>query len=213
MLSGRRVMCSRCGMAVRAVIFDIGNVLLPFDYMRAVDRLVAANAPPVPPDRGRVTAAQRDLELGLIDEAEFFLRVAPEFNHRGPDAEFLAIWADIFEPNPPLFSLAEHLAATMPLYLLSNTNSIHRRHFEHNYPVFGLFRDAIYSYEAGLLKPDPAIFALPAARFGINPGDTLYLDDMPENVAAARQAGFHTIHYLHHDHARAEAEILALAGV
>jgi glucose-1-phosphatase len=199
-------------MAVRAAIFDIGNVLLPFDYMRAVNRLVAANAPPVPPDRERVTEAQRDLELGRINEGEFLRRVSPEFNHTGGNREFLAIWADIFEPNPPLFALAEKLAAAMPLYLLSNTNSIHRRHFEHNYPVFGLFHDAIYSYEVGLLKPDPAIFAIPSARFGINPRETLYLDDLPENVAAASRAGFQAIHYLHRDHGRAEAEILALVA-
>jgi len=198
-------------MKIQAAIFDIGNVLLPFDYERAGTRLVAENRPSAPPDRERIKAAHIKHELGQIDRATFLSIVRPEFNHTGPEKDFVAIWEDIFFPNPPMDALVARLSERLPLYLLSNTNCIHRESIHRDYPVFGFFRDAVYSYEVGLMKPDPAIFHLAAKRFGVDPARTLYIDDMPENVEAAKSAGFLAIRYDHRTHAAAEAEILALA--
>jgi putative hydrolase of the HAD superfamily len=194
-------------MKITAAIFDIGNVLLPFDYYKAANRLIAENQPPVPPDREKIVAAKMELETGRIDRAEFLSRVRPEFAHTGDEAEFLAIWEDIFIPNEPMFALVEELSQRMPLYLLSNISDIHKESIHRDFPVFRHFRGGVYSYEVGLMKPDPAIFALTAERFGVNPSETLYIDDMPENAEAAIQAGFVTIHYDHARHEKALEEI------
>ncbi len=195
-------------MKITAAIFDIGNVLLPFDYYKAANRLIAENQPPAPPDREKIVAAKQELETGRIHRSEFLKRVRPEFAHTGDEADFLAIWEDIFIPNEPMFALVEELSQRMPLYLLSNISDIHRESIHRDFPIFRHFRDGVYSYEVGLMKPDPAIFALTAERFGVNPSETLYIDDMPENAQAAIQAGFVTIHYSHLDHEKALAEIL-----
>lgn len=197
-------------MKIQAAIFDIGNVLLPFDYERAGKRLVEEHNPATPPNRDRIKAAHTEHELGQIDRAEFLRRVRPEFNHTGPEADFIAVWEDIFFPNPAMDVLVETLAAKVPLYLLSNTNCIHRESIHRDYPVFRHFRDAVYSYEVGLMKPDPSIFHLAAKKFGVDPTRTLYIDDMPENVKAAKAAGFVAIRYDHRSHEEAETKILAL---
>jgi FMN phosphatase YigB (HAD superfamily) len=197
-------------MKLTAAIFDIGNVLLPFDYMRAADRLVARNKPAEPPSRENVAAAKEQLELGRIDRAEFLNRVLPEFAHEGPVEEFLDVWRDIFSPNPPIDELVAELAPQIPLYLLSNISCIHREHIHKTYPIFRHFRVGIYSYEVGFMKPDPEIFRVTIERLGVEPSSTLYIDDMPENVKAACTAGFLAVRYDHTRHGEAEARIRAL---
>lgn len=198
---------------IQAAIFDIGNVLLPFDYMRSANRLIAENSPPVPPDRARIIETKARLETGQIGRSEFLAIVRPEFNHTGPESDFLAIWEDIFEPNQPINQIVEALADQMPLYLLSNISDIHREFIHRTYPIFQKFRDGVYSYEVGMMKPDPKIFHLAAERFGVVPSQTLYVDDMPENVQAAKEAGFRVVHYDHKNHADGEQAIRGLAGL
>ncbi|MFQ3666384.1 MAG: HAD-IA family hydrolase, partial [Sphingomonadaceae bacterium] len=57
-------------------------------------------------------------------------------------------------------------------------------------PLFDLFEDIIVSGEERMMKPDPAIFALARRRFGLGPGEALFVDDQPRNVAAAEEAGW-----------------------
>jgi putative hydrolase of the HAD superfamily len=197
-------------MNIQAALFDIGNVLLPFDYERALNRLMAGSGNPPSPDMRRVEEFRRQLEVGAIKRAEFLALVRREFGHYGTDEEFLTLWCDIFDSNPPLNRFVERLAGNMPLYLLSNTSCIHKEFIFARYPVFSHFRGGVYSYEVGLLKPDLAIFRVSIERLGLDPSRTLYLDDMAENCAAAERAGFVVFHYDHRNHEQTERDILAL---
>ena len=182
-------------MKIEAAIFDIGNVLLFFDYMKAANRLAAKNRLGRLPDRARVTEIIHAHEIGQLPKAEFLKAVRAEFADEGDESEFVAIWVDIFEENARMTGLARRLAEKMPVFLMSNTGEIHHRHIAEKYPVFSVFLDGVFSYRAGLLKPDPAIFALAIERFGVNPAATLYFDDMQENCAAAASAGFLAYRY------------------
>lgn len=199
-------------MKITAAIFDIGNVLLPFDYLKAANRLIEENRPASPPDREVVVAAKKELELGNIDRSEFLRRVRPLFNHTGPVEDFLAIWEDIFVANVPMHEFVEELSARMPLYLLSNISDIHRECIHRDYPVFRFFQKGIYSYEVGYLKPDPAIFDVTARLLDVIPGSTLFIDDMEENIVAAEAAGFCCVHYCHTEHDKAMEQIRAYLG-
>ncbi len=196
---------------ISAVIFDIGNVLLRFDYLLAARRLMAHNGLTELPDRTRVVAAKEALEGGRIDRAEFLRLVRPEFSHSGSDAEFLAMWEDIFEENLPMTRFAADLAARgVPTYLLSNISCIHHEFIFRTYPVFQTFRDGVFSYRAGSLKPEPRIYEIALAQFGVEPGATLFIDDLPDNIAAAERAGLRGLTYDFRDHAGAEATLRAL---
>lgn len=195
---------------VDAVVFDLGNVLLKFDYYIAANRLMEKNRLASLPDRKPVVDAKAALEAGAIDRAEFLRRVRPLFSDAGSDEDFLVIWRDIFEENLPMSALATRLSTQLPTYLLSNISCIHQEHVFATYPVFHTFRDAVFSYRAGVMKPDPKIYEIAARQFGIDPARTVFFDDMPENIEAARSLGWLAIPYDYRDHAAAEHELRAL---
>jgi len=197
-------------MKIHAVIFDIGNVLLKFDYYIAAHRLMKKNNLAELPDREEIVSAKAQLEGGEIDRAKFLDLVRPHFNDSGTNDEFLRIWEDIFEENIPMTTLAGQLSTLLPTFLLSNISCIHHDYIFANYPVFKTFQDGVFSYLAGSLKPEERIYRTAIQQFGIDPTSTVFVDDMAENVAAAAALGFHAVPYDYRDHAKAERELRAL---
>ena len=185
-------------MKIEAAIFDVGNVLLLFDYMKSANRLVEKNGLKILPDRAHIASLCHEFELGHTTRAQFLASVRPEFNDAGDEEGFVAIWEDIFEENLPMIAIARNLSQIMPVFLISNVGEIHHRFILRKYDFFSIFRDGIYSYRAGLMKPDPAVFALAKSQFGVNPSTTLYFDDILENCEAAGKVGFIGLHSDHH---------------
>lgn len=112
-------------------------------------------------------------------------------------------------PIPQTVALLRELHATgRPLYFLSNMPEPYAQHLEATHDFLGLFRGGVFSARAGLCKPEPAIFAHCAARFGFDPAQTVFLDDVAHNVAAAREAGWQAIQFL--DAAQCRRELSAL---
>lgn len=196
---------------IDAVVFDIGNVLLKFDYFVAARRLMARNGLAEPPDRARIVAAKEALEGGRIDRGEFLRLVKPEFHHTDSDESFLEMWEDIFEENLPMTSLAAELSGrAVPTFLLSNVSCIHHEFVFRKYPVFSTFRDGVFSYKVGVLKPESAIFEHAIHQFRIDPNRTAYVDDLAENVAAASRLGFRGVVYDWRHHEDAVAQLCRL---
>lgn len=109
-------------------------------------------------------------------------------------------------PLPDTVALVERLhAAGQPLYYLSNMPAPYAEHLERTHALVGRFAGGVFSSRVGLCKPEPAIFALAAERFGRPPEALVLLDDSPPNVAAARAAGWRALQF--HDAAQAEAEL------
>lgn len=200
---------------IRSFIFDIGNVIIPFDFHRALRRLApqcGLAMDTLPPEANQLTATY---ETGQIDRAEFLRRAFALLQYRGTEAEFVAAWESIFEENPAMNLLVEQLRARYPLYLLSNTSDIHAHYFEATYPVFQAFSGAVYSYRVGCMKPNPAIFGIAIRQFGVDPGETVYIDDLHANVAAAAHLGFRALHYDHtrHPHLLQQLAELGVGGI
>jgi len=194
---------------VCSFIFDIGNVLIPFDFNRALRRIATQSPLPlqeVPPEAKHLFSEV--YESGKIDRAEFLRRALPLLEYRGTEADFVAAWEDIFVENFAMTRLVNRLRERYPLYLLSNTNDIHANYFETKYPVFQSFSNAVYSHRAGFLKPGREIFEIAIRQFGVEPGETVYIDDLPANVATARDFGFRAFEY---DHTRHECLLDYLA--
>lgn len=183
-------------MQIEAVIFDIGNVLLTFDYTVAEQEILKHTGRTAPPSQEELHPLRMDHETGLISHADFVKAVREAFAHDGPEEHFLDIWSRIFEVNSPMVEWARSLHGKIPLYLLSNIGSIHHEHIFEEYAFFNtLFLDGIYSYKAGVMKPEPRIFELARIKFGVDPARTLYIDDLIDNVRGAESAGFIAHHY------------------
>jgi HAD superfamily hydrolase (TIGR01509 family) len=185
---------------IRAAIFDIGNVLLRFNYMVAAERLRLVNGLQELPDRGVIVNAKAALEGGKIKRSEFLEIALREFQHTGDEETFLEVWRDIFYPNLPMVEFAKDLSAHMPVYLLSNISCIHREYIFTQYEFFSMFAGGAFSYELGCMKPEALIYSRTLEKFGLQPAEVILFDDMPENVEGARAAGWHAVQYDYRNH-------------
>jgi HAD superfamily hydrolase (TIGR01509 family) len=187
-----------------AIVFDIGNVLLSFDFEKTFRRVAPACG--VSPDQvvSRLSALKGPLESGQISADVFLEEVSRELDYRGDAEELRFAWQEIFEPIEETHALVRRLHKRIPLYLLSNTNDLHTEYFLPRYPVFECFEDAIFSHEVRVMKPDPAIYRAALDRFQIEPQKMLFIDDLAENVAAAAGLGIRTHHYAASRHADLE---------
>lgn len=199
-------------MNADAILFDIGNVLLKFDFLPAARKLMEKNGLTEPPDREQVIAIKNRYEGGLLSRTEFLREVRPHFRDEGPEEEFIRIWADIFEPNAPMVALVEQLHGKLPLYLLSNIGCIHREFIFGNYTFFRRFDGGVYSYEEAVSKPSPEIYQRAIRRFGLDPARTIYIDDLPANIEAGEQAGFVALPYDFNRHGEFEARFSQRLG-
>jgi HAD superfamily hydrolase (TIGR01509 family) len=85
----------------------------------------------------------------------------------------------------------EKLAGRVKLGLVSNTNAVHARFCRERLPVLARFDTLMMSHEVGLVKPDPAIYRTALDRLGAVPERSVFFDDIPAYVQAARSLGMH----------------------
>ena len=112
-------------------------------------------------------------------------------------------------PVPGTVALLRRLhRAGHALYFLSNMPEPYARHLESSHEFLGLFRDGVFSARVQLIKPEPEIFAHAVQAFGIDPADTLFIDDIVRNIDVAREAGWQAFHF--QDQAQCERELLQL---
>jgi putative hydrolase of the HAD superfamily len=180
---------------IHAILFDIGNVLLRFDYQKALNAMLLTSGTPVKQAARESEPLVLAYERGELDRETFLIQLAQIFKYFGTLDSLAAIWSDIFTPNQPMVDLVEAASEQCPLYLMSNTSDLHMEHVGKRYPFFSLFRDGVYSYRVGKLKPDPAIYAIAVEQLGVTPSETIYIDDIQVNVEAGAQAGFVACHY------------------
>jgi glucose-1-phosphatase len=187
---------------IRAFLFDIGNVLLKFDFSVAMKKTLALSEVHDPIDATtQIDRIKLGYEDGQIDRAAFLRGVFDVLRYRGTEAEFVAAWEDIFTPNDPMVALVERLHGQYPLYLLSNTNDIHRDYIFRRYDFFHRFTAGTYSYEAKASKPGKEIYEIAQRQFGLEPSTTFFIDDLLPNIETARTLGFNAHHYHYDDHA------------
>lgn len=185
-----------------AYLFDIGNVIITFDFSKAARKLAPYSTVPADEALPLVAPLTVELELGHLTPEEFIAAASQQIGFTGDSAFFRSAFEDIFELNHLMVAFINEVKSKgAALYLLSNTNSIHVPFFEAAYPVFDLFDGRVYSHEVGLMKPDPAIYEVAKDSLSLVPERTLYIDDLPANCVAGRAAGFPTVPYsaAHHD--------------
>jgi len=181
---------------IRAFLFDIGNVLLKFDFTIALRKVAAqSGARDALQALELLDRVKGPYEAGEIDRAAFLRGAFDVLAYRGTEADFIAAWEDIFELNEPMAALVERLAQRYPLHLLSNTNDIHYAYFMRRYPVFGHFRGGTFSHVAKASKPGRKIYEIACADHQLEPATTFFIDDLLPNIEAARALGFQTHHY------------------
>lgn len=192
---------------IEAVVFDVGRVLYQWDLALLVDKLTD-------------DPAERDHILGEVittdwhfqhDAGRSLSEMVSERIAEYPHSErFLRAYATRFNetipgPVPGSLEIVRELhAADIPLFAITNFGAEFWAAFRPTAPIFDLFRDIVVSGEEKLVKPDPAIFALAARRFGHAPSAMLFIDDNLPNVAGARACGWQSHQFTDAKSLRAE---------
>ncbi len=199
---------------IRAVISDMGRVVLWFDNDVFIRKLAASSTVS---EENIKEAAHWNLDLltdfdrGAISPGDFYRRVVRAVGSGIGEAEFYALYNDIFRLNPPALDvLRKHKAAGKALILLSNTDVRRFGFIRETYPEMLIFDDYVLSFELGMVKPEPAIYLEAARRAGCRPEECVFIDDMPENVEAAMKLGMAGILYRPETDLAAELERLGL---
>ena len=193
---------------IKAFLFDIGKVLLNFDYQQAVDHVRAKSSLSGEQIRAAIGQFHAPLETGAISTGTFLEQAIEATSYSGSPEEFAAGYCDIFTPNQPMWELVDALQANYPLYLFSNTSDLHWDFIRAKFPQFESFSDGVFSMRVKAMKPDPAIYDAALELTKVEAGEIFYIDDLAANIDAARVLGFHTHLYIPGAH---EALIAALA--
>lgn len=192
-------------------IFDLGKVLVDFDYSIAA-RKIAARSAKTPQDLHAFLGASPlliEYETGLLTRRKFFEAIRGEIGFKGSLDEFGGYFADIFSEMPSMIQLhAELRQRGFKSYIFSNTNDLATEHISRNFPFFGNFDGYIYSYEVGAMKPQSRIYEAMEEMSGCSGSELIYFDDRLENVEAGRRRGWRAI--LHESGEKSRAAIGSL---
>ena len=184
------------GGRLRAVVFDLGKVLVDFDYGIAARKLAeqseaSANEIQTIIDQSPLLFRYESAEMNT---PEFFAEVKKRIRFTGTFDEFAAAFADIFTEVPEMTRLhAELRERGLHTSVLSNTNEIAIAHVRKNFPFFAGFDDYVFSFEHAALKPHERIYRIAEQCSGTRGSEILFIDDKPENVSGAQQLGWQTI--------------------
>jgi HAD superfamily hydrolase (TIGR01509 family) len=184
-------------MKPRAVVFDLGKVLVDFDWSIAARNMAA---------RSTVSAAGLleifdysplviQFELGTVSKEQFFEEARQMAGFKGDLAEFAGIYSDIFTEMTVMTAMhAELRRRGVPTFIFSNTNEMAIDHVRARYPFFAGFDGYVLSYEHGAMKPHAPLYEAVERLSGCRGAELLYIDDRLENVEAGGARGWQVIH-------------------
>jgi len=180
----------------KTVVFDLGKVLVDFDYGIAARRIAACGAMTLQQIAQYINQSPlfAQYESGAIITQQFYAEIRRVTGFRGDLAEFSQCFADIFFPIEPMIHLQTALRRRgLKTYAFSNTNELAIDHIRRNFPFYGNFEGYILSYQHGVMKPDPRLYEVVERESRRRGPEILYLDDRPENIAAGAARGWHVI--------------------
>ena len=183
---------------IKTAIFDLGDVFVNVETERPV-RALRERFPSISEERIRESAYRADMtrrfELGEVDNRTFYQYFRQALGEDFSYDFFEKTWQEMFTPIQPMIDLLPELKKRYRLVALSNTDALHIAYIEKMYGFLHLFDAHVYSYEVGLLKPDPAIYLIALERADTVPQEVVYIDDKLENVRAAMNIGMEGIHF------------------
>ena len=192
-------------------IFDLGKVLVDFDYSIAANK-IAAHSDKSPADLHAFLGSSHllvEYESGRLTRAQFYSAIREAIGFRGDLEEFGGYFADIFKEMPGTIALhAELRGHGFKTFIFSNTNDLAIEHVRRNFAFFKNFDGYIFSYEVGAMKPEAKIYEAMEKMCERRGADLIYIDDRAENIAAGKARGWRAI--LHESAEKTRAAITSL---
>ncbi len=181
------------------IVFDLGNVLLPFDY-----KIILQNLDSVENGLGEKFAVfyrnnydvHRRFERGELSTDEFAEIMLGVLEHKVAKERFFEIYSKMFTVNEVLVGVLPVLKKNHRLVLLSNTNAIHQRYGWQDYDFLRLFDKLVLSHEVGAVKPEEKIYRAVEEFTRAAPERHFYIDDIPDYVAGGAKMGWDAVQFV-----------------
>lgn len=185
---------------IKAVIFDLGNVIVNVHFDRAARKLSQhSNLKPEQVITQIFDSKQRkEFERGFLSEQEFYKFVRKKSGTLLDFPHFHNWLTDMFTLKTGSEDVIKKLKNNYRLVLLSNTNKAHYEYIMEKFPIINEFDEYVLSYMEGMLKPNPFIFLEAVKKAGVKPWECLYFDDVLPYVCAARCVGIKAYRYTTH---------------
>lgn len=184
------------------IVFDLGNVLLPFDYndiIRGFDRIEKGLGMKFANYYKNNYEVHREFERGEYTVENFTEIMLNVLERKVSREDFYNIYSKIFTVNDKLAAILPVLKRNYRLVLLSNTNAIHQKYGWGDYGFLGHFDKLILSHEVAAVKPEAKIYKAVEAFTQEPPQEHLYVDDVLEYVSAARELGWDAVQFVGDD--------------
>lgn len=190
-------------MAVRAVLCDLGGVVIRIDATRTWAGWAAhSTLPDVDPYAPYTDEVYERFERDEVPEAEYLRNVRDRLSLEGTDDELVAAFNDLYlgVDEATVAVLRERRDRGALVLALTNTNRTHHRVWSDRYAgPLEVFHEIHCSHDLGARKPEPAAFLRTLETHGLAPDEVVFIDDVPGYVEAARALGLHAITFLDAD--------------
>ena len=176
---------------MRAVIFDLGRVLVHYNHQITLDAVAAISKVTVQELYALFSEIDQDLGVGNLSAADLHQFLIERAGVSGDETLFLqAYGAGITRDEAALaYALELQTRPDLTIGVISNTNAAHVWRLDEDVPELNELDLVMYSNEVGLLKPDPAIFELALELLEVEANQAIFVDDIAENTAAAQAMG------------------------
>jgi putative hydrolase of the HAD superfamily len=200
-------------VTIRGLIFDYGGVLwdMRWDVTRQLEQEYGLSEHAIP-DTLYGSETWRKLEVGVGDRDAWLAGAHRELQSvAGRELPLLHMhWRERQHLIVPNIDLIRRLRPTYKTAVLSNADSTLVGRMKDVHGIVDLFDDVVCSADVGLAKPDPRVYALAASRLGLQPGECVFVDDLADNVEAARAAGMRGVQFLVYEGHNLEAQLAEL---
>jgi putative hydrolase of the HAD superfamily len=189
---------------IEVILFDLGNVILPFSHFQIAEKLSRFSQKKEFQDPQRIFSYLFDFEKGAVNgyetgrvsSTEFFQSLKELLHLSISFQEFIPIWNDIFTEDREVSEIIRSLKGKKKLGLISNTNSLHFDYILSRFPIIRTFDKWILSHEVGFKKPAVEIFQRAIEWASVKPEKILLIDDTKGHVEVAVSLGMQGIHFI-----------------
>ncbi len=181
---------------IRAIFFDLGKVLVDFDWKIATRQMVDHSDRSMDEIMYVCTGSDLvwDFERGLISTDKFLPALKQALRFKENTTLLGKFWSAIFTPIESHVKILENLQKHYYVGLISNTNALHYEFIKENYFFVNLFRRTSLSFEIGSVKPERTIFEHAGALLDVRPEEIVFIDDLEKNLTGAIEMGWKAIH-------------------
>ncbi len=185
-------------MEIKAFLFDLGNVILPFDHYISAKKIskYTKKSPEDIYDMFFDSPITNQFEEGKISPFKFYNYLKATLSLNNLDyKKFVSIWSDIFKEDRKMNQLIGILKAKFKIFIISNINELHFKYIKEKFNIINEVDGVILSFRVGVRKPDSKIYQVGIKHAKCLPEEIIYIDDRLELIEEAKKLGLNCIHY------------------